>query len=211
MRELYYPFDEGLKAPAPTSIATRCPAASTPTCASRRRASASDARWPEVCDAYAAANQLLGDIVKVTPSSKVVGDLALFMVTSGLTADDLASGRGSANFPRSVVEMMQGLLGVPEGGWPPAFRDRVLASARAEAMVERPGATLPAVDFADEAASLERETRPRRHRAEDVLSAVLYPQVFRDFAKQQLVGGQHVGHPDGELLLWPASRRRGVH
>jgi pyruvate carboxylase len=186
VRELYYPFDEGLKAPAPDVYRHEMPGGQYANLRQQAKSLGLEARWPEVCDAYAAANLLLGDIVKVTPSSKVVGDLALFMVTSGLTADDLASGRGSANFPRSVVEMMQGLLGVPEGGWPPAFRDRVLASARAEAMVDRPGATLPAVDFAAEAATLEREIgRPQS--TEDVLSAVLYPQVYRDFAKQQLI------------------------
>ena len=186
VRELYYPFDEGLKAPAPDVYRHEMPGGQYTNLRQQAKSLGLDARWPEVCDAYAAANQLLGDIVKVTPSSKVVGDLALFMVTSGLTADDLANGRGSANFPRSVVEMMQGLLGVPEGGWPPAFRDRVLTSARADAMVERPGATLPAVDFAAEADSLEREFG-RRPSSEAVLSAVLYPQVYRDFAKQQLV------------------------
>jgi len=188
VRQLYYPFDEGLDAPAPDVYRHEMPGGQYTNLRQQAKSLGLDARWPEVCDAYAAANRLLGDIVKVTPSSKVVGDLALFMVTSGLSADDLAAGRGSANFPRSVVEMMQGLLGVPDGGWPPAFRDRVLASARVEAIADRPGATLPAVDFAQEAASLERESG-RRPTTEEVLSAVLYPQVYRDFAKQQQVVG----------------------
>ncbi len=199
VRELYYPFDEGLKAPAPDVYRHEMPGGQYTNLRQQAKSLGLDARWPEVCDAYADANQLLGDIVKVTPSSKVVGDMALFMVTSGLTAGDLASGRGSANVPRSVVEMMQGLLGVPEGGWPPAFRDRVLASARAEAMVERPGATLPAVDFAAEAAGLEREIG-RTPSAEDVLSAVLYPQVFRDFAKQQAVAGHTSAIPTANFF-----------
>ncbi|MFA5910164.1 MAG: pyruvate carboxylase [Vicinamibacterales bacterium] len=184
VRQLYYPFDEGLDAPAPDVYRHEMPGGQYTNLRQQAKSLGLDARWPDVCDAYAAANQLLGDIVKVTPSSKVVGDLALFMVTSGLSADDLAVGRGSANVPRSVVEMMQGLLGTPDGGWPPAFRDRVLAAARVEAVADRPGAMLPAVDFAQEAAGLEREIG-RRPTTEDVLSAVLYPQVFRDFAKRQ--------------------------
>src|SRR5436190_21454109 len=75
-------------------------------------------RWHEVAQTYAQVNELLGDIVKVTPSSKVVGDLALFMVTKGLTAMEVIDPTRKLNFPRSVVEMMQGYLGTPRGGWP---------------------------------------------------------------------------------------------
>jgi pyruvate carboxylase len=188
VRRLYYPFDEGLDAPAPSVYAHEMPGGQYANLRQQAKSLGLEARWSEVCDAYAAANRLVGDIVKVTPSSKVVGDLALFLVTSGLSADDLAAGRGSANVPRSVVEMMQGLLGVPEGGWPPAFRDRVLASARVERIGDRPGASLPPVDFERETEVVEQEIG-RPPTAEEVLSAVLYPQVFRDFARQQQVSG----------------------
>src|SRR5207244_8109283 len=103
--------------------------------------------WHEVADAYTAANQVLGDIVKVTPSSKVVGDLALFMVTNHLTAADLLNEGERYSYPRSVVEMLQGMLGEPEGGWPKKFQRDVLASARATAIKGRPGAKMPKVDF----------------------------------------------------------------
>ena len=112
------------------SISTRCRAVSTPTCDSRRASLGLDNRWPEICAAYAEANQLFGDIVKVTPSSKVVGDLALFMVTNNLTADDIMNAAGPLSFPRSVVEMMQGLLGEPEGGWPKRVSGRSCCSRR---------------------------------------------------------------------------------
>ncbi len=136
-------------------------------------------RWQEVCDAYAAANQLCGDIVKVTPSSKVVGDLALFLVTNDLTADDVMKASGPLSFPRSVVEMMQGMLGEPDGGWPKEFQQIVLRSARVEPIIGRPGAALPPADFA--AAARELLTRTNREpREEDVLSYLLYPQVFLD-------------------------------
>jgi pyruvate carboxylase len=125
---------------------------------------------------------VLGDIVKVTPSSKVVGDLALFMVTNGLSADDLVSGRASLSFPRSVVEMVQGLLGEPKGGWPEAFRDAVLKSARATPIHGRPGATLPPVDFARAATELAAKAKLPEPSEEDVLSYVLYPEVFMAFA-----------------------------
>ena len=75
-------------------------------------------RWRDVCEAYAAANQLFGDIVKVTPSSKVVGDMAMFMVHNNLTTEDVLNPERQLSFPKSVVEMMQGMLGRPPEGWP---------------------------------------------------------------------------------------------
>src|SRR4029077_17120199 len=120
-----------------------------------------------------AANQLVGDIVKVTPSSKVVGDLALFLVTNRLSADDVLSARTPLAFPRSVVEMMQGMLGEPEGGWPKTFQQIVLRSARAEPIVGRPGASLPAADFEKAAQEIAAATK-REARPEEVLSYLLY-------------------------------------
>jgi pyruvate carboxylase len=139
-------------------------------------------RWGDVCRAYAAANQLCGDIVKVTPSSKVVGDLALFMVTNNLTAHHVLTSDVPLHFPRSVVEMLQGLLGEPEGGWPKQFREVVLRSARVEPLKGRPGAALPSADLAGAADAL-RSKIERPLREEDVLSYLLYPNVFADYAE----------------------------
>jgi pyruvate carboxylase len=139
-------------------------------------------RWPEVCEAYATANRLVGDIVKVTPSSKVVGDLALFLVTNKLTADDVMHATVPLSFPRSVVEMMQGLLGEPEGGWPKAFQEIVLKSAHVEPIVGRPGASMPPADLEAAARDIAAKTK-HTPRAEDVLSYVLYPQVYLDYQK----------------------------
>jgi pyruvate carboxylase len=135
-----------------------------------------------VCRAYAAANQLCGDIVKVTPSSKVVGDLALFMVTNNLTAQTVLDADIPIHFPRSVVEMMQGMLGQPEGGWPRKFQEIVLRSARVEPIQGRPGAALPPADLAETARTL-RPRLEREPRDEDVLSYLLYPGVFLDYAE----------------------------
>ena len=88
------------------------------------RALGLEARWHEVARAYRAANDLFGDIVKVTPSSKVVGDMALMMVSQGLTAKDVLDPDRDIAFPASVVEMLRGDLGQPPGGWPAARADR---------------------------------------------------------------------------------------
>jgi pyruvate carboxylase len=182
VRELYYPFEEGLKAPGPDVYQHEMPGGQYTNLRQQAKNLGLERRWPEVCAAYAAANQLVGDIVKVTPSSKVVGDLALFLVTNNLTADDVLEARGPLAFPRSVVEMMQGFLGEPEGGWPKRFQDVVLKSARVEAIVGRPGASMPSADFAGAAREIQAKTR-REPRAEEMLSYLLYPQVYLDFQK----------------------------
>jgi pyruvate carboxylase len=141
-----------------------------------------EGRWHAIADAYAQVNQLFGDIVKVTPSSKVVGDLALFMVTNNLTALDILSPERKLNLPRSVVEMLQGMLGQPEGGWPKVLQKIVLDSAGAKPIKGRPGEKMSPVDFAATKKELAAKTR-HEPRDVDVLSYLMYPQVFLDYDK----------------------------
>ncbi|MCM3882016.1 MAG: pyruvate carboxylase [Vicinamibacterales bacterium] len=184
VRELYHPFEEGLKAPASDVYRHEMPGGQFTNLRQQAKGLGLEGRWQEISRAYAAANQLLGDIVKVTPSSKVVGDLALFMVTNNLRAEDLLNARTPLNYPRSVVEMLQGMLGEPDGGWPKPFQRTVLESAKATPIKGRPGAKLPRIDFK----SVGRELAARLKKPvtdEDVLSYVLYPQVFLDFAEHR--------------------------
>jgi pyruvate carboxylase len=182
---LYYPFEEGLKAPSPDVYFHEMPGGQYTNLRQQARNLGLDDRWAEVSAAYAAANQLVGDIVKVTPSSKVVGDLALFLVTNHLTADDVMNATGPTGFPRSVVEMMQGLLGEPEGGWPARFQEIVLSSARARAVVGRPGAAMPPADFIAAAQEIRNQTGQEAG-DRDVLSYLLYPQVFLEFRQHSI-------------------------
>ncbi|MCC7417167.1 MAG: pyruvate carboxylase [Acidobacteria bacterium] len=184
VRELYYPFEEGLKAPASDVYRHEMPGGQFTNLRQQAKGLGLEDRWREVADAYTAANQVLGDIVKVTPSSKVVGDLALFMVTNGLTAGDLLSSRTPLSYPRSVVEMLQGMLGEPDGGWPKTFQRAVLASAHVTAIKGRPGAGMPKVDFKEAARELAAKIK-RPVTEEMVLSYVLYPQVFLEFAEHR--------------------------
>jgi pyruvate carboxylase len=188
VRELYYPFEEGLIAPGPDVYFHEMPGGQYTNLRQQARNLGLDHRWMEVSAAYAAANQLVGDIVKVTPSSKVVGDLALFLVTNHLTPDDVLNASGPLGFPRSVVEMMQGMLGEPDGGWPSRFQQVVLTSARAEAIVGRPGAAMPPADFAAAARDLAAATTEAMG-AREVLSYLLYPQVFLDYLRHRLQFG----------------------
>ena len=139
-------------------------------------------RWHEIAEAYATVNQLFGDIVKVTPSSKVVGDMALFMVTNNLTAMDVLDPGKKLSFPKSVVEMMQGYLGTPPGGWPKVLQKIILDSAGAKPLKGRPGATLPKVNL-DEARKELSKKIGREPDEGELLSYLLYPQVFIDYEK----------------------------
>ncbi|XP_061200448.1 pyruvate carboxylase, mitochondrial [Neopsephotus bourkii] len=135
-------------------------------------------KFKEVKKAYAEANKLLGDLIKVTPSSKVVGDLAQFMVQNGLSREEVEARADELSFPLSVVEFLQGYIGTPPGGFPEPFRSRVLKELpRIEG---RPGASLPPLDFEALAQDLGS-----RHGAppspEDLLSAALYPKVYDEF------------------------------
>ena len=179
VRDLYYPFEEGLRAPGSDVYQHEMPGGQFTNLRQQAKSLGLEQRWDDVCRAYAAANQLCGDIVKVTPSSKVVGDLALFMVTNNLTADDVLKSETPLHFPKSVVEMMQGLLGEPAEGWPTQFQEIVLRSARAKPLEGRPGASMPAADLKG-AADTVRSKVERPPREEDVLSYLLYPNVFMD-------------------------------
>ena len=142
-----------------------------------------DARWPEVAQAYADVNLMFGDIVKVTPTSKVVGDLALMMVTSGLTPQQVLDPHTDVAFPESVVQLFRGDLGQPDGGFPAQLQSKVLKGQRA--FTERPGARLPPTDLGA-AREQMRQATPWRHVTDDDLASYLmYPKVWLDYAKDR--------------------------
>ena len=145
-RAAYYPFEEGMKAGTAEVYEHEMPGGQYTNLRQQAKSLHLEERWHEVAAAYAGVNQLLGDIVKVTPSSKVVGDLALFMVTNHLSAEPTCwTPSGSWRSRKSVVEMMQGFLGQPEGGWPKPFQKVVLDSAGVRPFTARPGSRLPKI------------------------------------------------------------------
>jgi pyruvate carboxylase len=139
-------------------------------------------RWPEVGKIYAEVNQMFGDIVKVTPSSKVVGDMALFMLANNLTSADVLEGTRELAFPESVVEFVEGRLGQPPGGFPPKLQQRILKGRKP--FTDRPGANLPPADFAALRSKLEKELH-RKVNEQELSAYVLYPRVFPDFVEHQ--------------------------
>ncbi|HEV2293964.1 MAG TPA: pyruvate carboxylase [Tepidisphaeraceae bacterium] len=182
VREFYYPFEEGMKSPTAEVYLHEMPGGQYTNLRQQAKSLHLADRWPEIAKMYAAVNELFGDIVKVTPSSKVVGDMALYMVTNGLTSMDILDPSKKHNFPRSVVEMMQGQLGFPEDGWPKVLQKIILNSAGVEPIKGRPGAKIPKVDFNATRKELASKmgTEPRDV---DVQSYLMYPQVFLDFVK----------------------------
>ncbi len=142
----------------------------------------SAARWPEVARAYAEVNDMFGDIVKVTPSSKVVGDMALMMVTSGLTRAEVEDPAVDVAFPDSVVSFFRGDLGQPYGGFPAALQRKVLQGEPPLAV--RPGAAMPSVDLATERKAAEAKVERAISDAE-FASYLMYPKVFTDYAALQ--------------------------
>ncbi|WP_417453504.1 pyruvate carboxylase [Kiloniella sp.] len=139
-------------------------------------------RWPEVSKAYANVNDMFGDIVKVTPSSKVVGDMALMMVTSDLSRSDVENPDKEIAFPESVVSFFKGDLGQPVGGFPASLQAKVLKGDTA--ITERPGSLMPAADLDAERAEVEKKVE-RTITDNEFASYLMYPQVFIDFAQHQ--------------------------
>jgi pyruvate carboxylase len=182
VRAMYYPFEEDMKSGTAEVYQHEMPGGQYTNLRQQAKSLHLGDRWHEIADAYATVNMLFGDIVKVTPSSKVVGDMALFMVTNDLTATDVLTGSKKLAFPKSVVEMMQGAIGQPEGGWPKVLQRIILDSAGVEPVKGRPGAKLAKVDLA---ATKKELTRKLDHPPtdDDVQSYLMYPQVFLDYEK----------------------------
>jgi pyruvate carboxylase len=145
-------------------------------------------RWPEIARTYAEVNHAFGDIVKVTPSSKVVGDMALFLIQHGMSVQEFANlgPDHSLNIPNSVVEMFEGDLGEPEGGWPKQIASVILKGRKAGK--GRPGAKLAPIDFEETQALLEKKTG-HKPSTTDMMSYVMYPDVFLKFDKSRAAYG----------------------
>lgn len=134
----------------------------------------------EVKDMYKAVNQMLGDIVKVTPSSKVVGDLAIFMVQNDLTPENIVEKGASIDFPDSTVSYFEGMMGQPEGGFPEDIQKVVLKGK--EPITCRPGELLEPEDFEAIRKKLQDEL-DLEGTDREVISYALYPKVFEDYVK----------------------------
>jgi pyruvate carboxylase len=137
-----------------------------------------DTRWPEVAQAYADVNEMFGDIIKVTPTSKVVGDLAMFMVSSGLSRAEVLDPDNAVAFPSSVEQFFHGDLGQPYGGFPPALQAKVLKGQAP--LTTRPGEALPPADL-DALRATARSGVGHELSDRQFASYLMYPQVYTDY------------------------------
>ncbi len=177
VRSYYLPFDSGPKAGSARLYQHEIPGGQFTNLREQATAMGLGHRWREVEKTYAEVNQLFGDIVKVTPSSKVVGDMALFLLANEMKPRDVLElgEHHDVSLPNSVVEMFTGALGVPPGGWPEKLQ-RIMLRGQAP-LKGRPGKSLAPVKFEEEQAQLEKKVN-HQVRRDGLLSYLLYPEVF---------------------------------
>jgi pyruvate carboxylase len=182
VRKLYAPFETGQLAPTADVYDTEMPGGQYTNLYAQAQALGLESRWRDVCRMYAEVNRMFGDIIKVTPTSKVVGDMALFMVGNNLTPAEVVDGPRELAFPESVVEFFEGRLGEPPGGFPAKLQKRVLRGR--QPIQGRPGASLPPADFQGQRTELELKIG-RAANDRELMAYLMYPRVFPELAKHQ--------------------------
>ncbi|GBD38022.1 2-oxoglutarate carboxylase small subunit [bacterium HR37] len=186
VREYYAPFEGDMKASNADVYLYEIPGGQYTNLRAQAQALGLGDRWEEVKQMFAEVNRLFGDIIKVTPSSKVVGDMALFLVQNNLTVEEAMERADQLSFPESVVDMMRGNLGQPPGGFPPHVQRLILKDE--EPITVRPGELIPPADFEATQKRLEKQLGHPISK-QDLISALLYPGVFEEFDRHRTVYG----------------------
>ena len=180
VRKYYSSFESGMVSPHTEVYQHEMPGGQYSNLKQQAKGVGLGDRFEEVKDMYGRVNQLFGDVVKVTPSSKVVGDMALFMVQNNLDEDSVYEKGENIDFPDSVIEFFEGKLGQPHGGFPKSLQ-RIILKGR-QPLTERAGETLKPIDFKDVEEYLFK-TLNRQVTNFDILAYCLYPKVFMDYQK----------------------------
>ena len=178
VRTQYTPFESNMRSGAAEVYLHEMPGGQFTNLKEQARSLGLAERWHEVARAYSDVNAMFGDIVKVTPSSKVVGDMALAMVSAGLTREDIEDPKRDVAFPDSVISFFRGELGQPPGGFPKALQKKVLKGDKP--LTERPGAAMKPADLSALCAEAGTEITD-----EEFTSYLMYPKVYADFAKRR--------------------------
>ena len=179
VRDFYVPFEAPVLPSGADLYSHEMPGGQYTNLYQQARALGLADQWAEVCKVYAQVNTLFGDIVKVTPTSKAVGDMALFMVANNLSPDDVLDTNRELAFPASVVDLIGGMMGQPLGGFPEQVQ-KIILKGQAP-LLERPGKSLESADF-DAAAKEVEGMLGRKPLHRETVSYLLYPAVFKDFA-----------------------------
>lgn len=178
VREYYQDFESGMKSPHTEVYFHEMPGGQYSNLQQQAKAVGLEDRWDEVKKMFRAVNDMFGDIVKVTPSSKVVGDMALFMVQNNLTEEDIYERGEYIDFPASVIEFFQGYIGQPYGGFPEKLQKIILKNR--EKIEKRPGELLEPTDFELLKKELEQKLG-RTPSSQDLIAYALYPDVFTSY------------------------------
>ena len=187
VRDQYVAFESGSSAPASEVYLHEMPGGQFTNLKAQARSLGLEEKWPEIAKTYADVNQMFGDIVKVTPSSKVVGDMALMMVSQGLSRQDVESSDIDLSFPDSVVDMMRGNLGQPPGGFPQSIVGKILKGEKPN--LERPGKHLKDVDLEQVRKELSVNLDGVDIDDEDLNGYLMYPKVFMDYMERHQIYG----------------------
>jgi pyruvate carboxylase len=180
VREWYYPFESGMKAGSAEVYQNEIPGGQYSNLKPQSIALGLGDKFETLKKNYVVVNKMFGDIVKVTPSSKVVGDMALFMTSNNLTADDVMKKGASLSFPESVKGFFKGELGQPYGGFPSEIQEIVLKGE--EPLTGRPNEKLSPINFEEDFKTFE-EKFPMNEGFLDYLSFQMYPKVYEEFYK----------------------------
>eukprot|EP00033_Pygsuia_biforma_P000130 GCRY01000165.1.p1 GENE.GCRY01000165.1~~GCRY01000165.1.p1 ORF type:complete len:1223 (+),score=453.10 GCRY01000165.1:114-3782(+) len=190
IRSMYSPLESGLKSGSARVYDHQIPGGQYSNLYSQNKSLGRMDRWEQVLNMYRDVNRMFGDIVKVTPSSKCVGDMALFLVTNNLTCEDILKGDKEHSFPDSVVSLFRGELGGPHFGLPKELYPKVLNQGQT-VLKERPGKTLPPADFEAERTMLQLKYG-REFCDEEVVCHLLYPKVYEDYLAKHAKHGDNL-------------------
>ena len=187
VRAQYAAFESGLSSPASEVYLHEMPGGQFTNLKAQARSMGMEEKWHDIAETYADVNQMFGDIVKVTPSSKVVGDMALMMVAQNLSRDDVENPKTDVAFPESVVDMLRGNLGQPPGGFPKHLVKKALKGEKPN--LDRPGKNLEPIDLEKTRQELSDKLGGMKIDDEDLNGYLMYPKVFLDYMERHLTYG----------------------
>ena len=187
VRAQYAAFESGLSSPASEVYLHEMPGGQFTNLKAQARSMGMEEKWHDIAETYADVNQMFGDIVKVTPSSKVVGDMALMMVAQNLSRDDVENPKTDVAFPESVVDMLRGNLGQPPGGFPKHLVKKALKGEKPN--LDRPGKNLEPIDLEKTRQELSDKLDGMKIDDEDLNGYLMYPKVFLDYMERHLTYG----------------------
>jgi pyruvate carboxylase len=187
VREHYAAFESAMQSPTSEVYLHEMPGGQFTNLRAQARSLGLEAKWPEIARTYADVNQMFGDVIKVTPIAKTVGDLALMMVSQGLTCEDVLDPRTEVSFPESVVTLMKGYVGQTPGGFPDDIVRKVLKDEKP--ITVRPGTLLDPEDLEARHKELQDKFEDEDIDNEDLMGAMMYPKVFDTYMERHQIYG----------------------